>query len=448
MYRKLIDKLHIWQAQEKRKPLILRGARQVGKTFLVREFAEGFDTFIELNLERAHDKALFDSDNVAEVLTKAQFLKNKTIADKGSTLLFIDEIQEEPKAIMLLRYFYEERPDIHVIAAGSLLEFALSQVGSMPVGRVEYYYLHPIDFHEFLIAKGHEKLIEAFETVPIPRIAHNALLKEFHEYAVVGGMPEILAEYLQHGDAARLVDGYRNLWQVYQDDIVKYAKNDTERKVIQHIVKAAPGYLERIKFEGFGNSNYRSREVGESFRALDQARLIRLIFPSTSIDPPINADLKKRPRLQFLDTGMLNQILELQGELIGLDDLNDTHDGHIIEHIVRQELIAIGSRTDAPPRFWVREEKDSSAEVDLLYRHGKYVIPIEVKKGAQGKLRSLHQFVDRSPHHYAVRMYAGELNVERHKTPSGTSYLLLNLPYYTGTRLPEHLEWFVQNHKI
>jgi uncharacterized protein len=420
----------------------------VGKTHLVRSFGKEFDCFLELNLEHEEERALFELGSIEEILAKAQLMKSVVIREGESTLLFIDEIQEEPKAIALLRYFYEERPDIHVIAAGSLLEFALGRVSSMPVGRVQYMYLHPVNFSEYLVALGNVRAIEAFETIPLPQIAHDTLLGYFHEYAMLGGMPEILADHLEHHNIARLTDAYRGLWEVYLTDVAKYAQNQTERKGITHIVRSANGYLERIKFEGFGRSNYRSREVGEAFRALDQARLIRLIYPSTSVDPPIKPDLRKRPRLQFLDTGMLNQSLELQGEMIGLKDLNDVHGGHIMEHLMIQELISIHDNTDYRPNFWVREEKDSSSEVDILYRHGKYVIPIEVKSGSQGKLRSLHQFVDRSPHPFAVRMYAGPLNVERHSTPAGTEYLLLNLPYFLGTKLPGYLAWFTKNHAL
>lgn len=445
--RKLYSSLQDWKTADKRKPLVLRGARQVGKTTLIRQFGQEYDHYIELNLERKDDLSLFDSDNVTDIFNKAQLLKGVTVK-KGRVLLFIDEIQESPKAIGLLRYFYEDRSDIDVIAAGSLLEFALKKVGSMPVGRVQYIYLHPIDFQEYIHATGNEKAQEALATIPLPAYAHSALLKMFNEYCIIGGMPEIVTDYLQTGNTAALQDGYRNLWATYMEDVEKYAGNATERKVMAHIVNTAPAYLERIKFEGFGNSAYRSREVGEAFRALEKAKLIRLLYPSTSLEPPIAPDFRKRPRLQFLDTGLLNQALEIQGEMIGLHDLSDVHKGHIIQHLVYQELIAIHNHTDYQPNFWVREQKDSSSEVDILYRHGKYIIPIEVKSGKQGRLRSLHQFIDRSPHPYAIRMYAGELNVEPHTTPGGTDYLLLNLPYFLGTQLPSYMEWFTENHKL
>lgn len=448
MYRTLIHSLSDWKSDKKHKPLLLRGARQVGKTHLVREFAKQFDLFIELNLERQEDREFFEVYTVDSILTKIQLERKVEIQSGKSALLFIDEIQEVPQAIAMLRYFYEDRPDIHVIAAGSLLEFAFRHVSNMPVGRVQFIYLHPLNFAEYLHAIDNKPAVKAFETVPLPAIAHSTLLKYFNEYAMLGGMPEILNDYLSSGKVSKLTAAYRGLWEVYLVDVEKYAANESERKVIAHIIKSSSGYLERIKFEKFGNSNYRSREVGEAFRTLDKAKLIRLIYPSTSIEPPIRTDLRKRPRLQFLDTGMLTQSLELQGEMIGLKDLLSIHRGRIIEHLVNQELISIQEDTDYRPNFWVREDKQSMAEVDIIYRHGKHVIPIEVKSGAVGKLRSLHQFIDRSPHPYAVRMYAGNLNVERHSTPAGTEYLLLNLPYFLGTKLPEYLAWFTENHTL
>jgi len=442
--RILHQNLKDWKDSDNRKPLILRGARQVGKTTLIRQFGKAYDHFFELNLERENDRALFGTDSVSDIFNKIQLLKGISV-NTGSSLLFIDEIQESPKAIGLLRYFYEEMPNIHVIAAGSLLEFAMKDVGSMPVGRVEYLYLHPLNFQEYLMAMENEMAQEVLSTIPFPSYAHSTLLKMFNEYCIIGGMPEMVAEYVKTGSSAALQNGYRNLWTTYMEDIEKYSNNATERKVISHIVKVAPAFLERVKFEGFGNSVYRSREVGEAFRSLDMAKLIRLIYPSTSLLPPIIPDHRKRPRLQFLDTGLLNHAMNIQGEMIGLSDLSDVQRGHIIEHLVCQELISIHQTSDFQPNFWVREEKTGNAEVDLLYQSGKYVIPIEVKSGKQGRLRSLHQFVDRSSHPYAVRMYAGELKVEYHTTPSGTDYLLLNLPYFLGTQLPAYIKWFVEN---
>ena len=441
------QKLLAWKKAKNRKPLLIRGARQVGKTTLVREFAKEFSNYVELNLERDADKKLFEIDDIESLLNAAYLLKQKTPTNKP-TLLFIDEIQESPKAIQQLRYFYEDAPQLFIIAAGSLLEFALKKVPAFPVGRIDYLYLHPLNFQEYLTAIDNQQALRIINTVPTPNYAHSILLSLFNTYALIGGMPEIVATYCSTKNVANLAKQYQKLWQAYKDDIEIYARNETDKKVIRHIINAAPSEKDRIKFEGFGRSNYRSREVGEAMRALDLAKIIQLIYPSTSLSIPITTDFRKRPRLQFLDTGMLNQILMLQAEMIVLKDLAGFQKGRIIQHLVCQELISIHEEVPYKPHFWVREEKDSNSEVDIVYQFDKYIIPVEVKSGKQGTLKSLHQFVERSPHPYAVRMYAGKFEIKRVKTPANTPYLLMNLPYYLTTLLPEYLRYFIKNYKL
>ncbi|MDH5400578.1 MAG: AAA family ATPase [Cyclobacteriaceae bacterium] len=443
--RKAYIKLLEWKEKEQRKPLLLRGARQVGKTTLIRAFASEFTNYIELNLEREKEWNLFLHDDINKIFNAACLLK-EIVPDQGPTLLFIDEIQESPQAIKLLRYFFEDMPGLYVVAAGSLLEFALKDVTGFPVGRIEYLYLHPVSFEEYLGAIGNSLAKDALDSIPVQDYAHDILLNLFHTYTIIGGMPEVLNNYIIDQNIAGLSVTYKRLWQAYKDDVEKYARNEKDRKVIRHVVETAPFESDRIKFERFGKSSYRSREVGEALRALDHAKVIQLIYPTTSVSPPIITDMKKRPRLQFLDTGMLNQILLIQGEMLSAKDLNDFHRGKIIQHLVYQELISISEDLPFKPHFWVREEKDSNAEVDMVYQVGKYIVPIEVKSGKKGRLRSLHQFVERSDHPYAVRLYEGTFSVESAKTPGGEDYLLMNLPYYLACRLPEYLNWFVQEH--
>ncbi|MEA1875250.1 MAG: AAA family ATPase [Bacteroidota bacterium] len=445
--RKVHSDLIKWKNSPYRKPLILRGARQVGKTSLIRQFANEYPQFVELNLEKKYHREIFDSIDDLSELINAIFLSEQITGSKTPVLLFIDEVQESPKAISMLRYFYEERPDLHVIAAGSLLEFALGDIPGFPVGRVEYLSLHPINFEEFL-GMVNPKALELLERIPVPAYGHDLLLKYFHEYSVIGGMPEIVSRYLENQNIAALSDVYKQLWFSYKEDVKKYARNNTDKKIIRHVIDSAPKETDRIKFEGFGRSNYRSREVGEAMRALDLAQVVQLIYPTTSLEPPLLADLKKRPRLQFLDTGLLSQILSLQREMIGIKDLNGFYKGKIIQQLVSQQLISLQHDPSYRPHFWVREKKESSAEVDLVYHYEQYVIPIEIKSGEQGRLRSLHQFIDRCPHHYGIRLLANYFSVENVKTISGKEYWLMNLPYYLATRIPEYIKWFVTNHSI
>jgi predicted AAA+ superfamily ATPase len=359
--------------------------------------------------------------------------------------LFIDEIQESPKAIQLLRFFYEEIPSLHIICAGSLLEFAIQKVKSFPVGRVEFLYLHPMNFEEYLEAVGRESMIEQLKMIPVKPVAHKILMDQFHRYAIIGGMPEIIKTDIDKNNLADLTRIYESIWGTYKNDVEKYTTNDTERNIIKHIMDTAPLYLdERVKFQGFGNSSYRSREVREAFRTLEDAKIIRLIYPTTDLQPPPRADLKKSPRFQILDAGLVNYTLSIQAQMLGMDDLSSAYKGAVIPHLITQEFISLQNISPNNPHFWVREKLQSNAEVDLVLVQGEFLIPVEIKSGSTGSLRSLHQFIDAADHPYAIRIYGGAFSIEKAITPNKKPYLLMNLPYYLGTQLPAYLRWLVQ----
>lgn len=447
--RHISFQLSQWQHKVNRKPLILRGARQVGKTTLIKDFSKGYNNSILLNLEKEKDATFFESYNDVNTIKDALFLEyNISNNELNSTLLFIDEIQESPKAIQMLRYFYEELPELHVIAAGSLLEFAMKDIKSFPVGRIEYLYLYPLNFLEFLGAIKQEQALSKVKEIPIPEFAHTTLLDLFHTYAIIGGMPEIIKTYRIAKSLVDLGTVYESIWATYKDDVKKYASNKTEQNVINHIMDVAHLYLDqRVKFQNFGNSNYRSREVGEAFRTLNDAKVIQIIYPTSDTEIPVKPSIRKSPRLQFLDTGLVNHDLKIQAQLLGLSDLNSAFKGAIIPHLIAQELISLNTNTDEKPFFWVREKSDRSSEVDLLYTHNSFVIPIEIKSGPSGKLKSLHEFVERTPHNYAVRIYAGKFSVEEHKTPNKKkAYWLMNMPYYLGTKIPDYVSYLVENY--
>jgi predicted AAA+ superfamily ATPase len=438
-----------WKQKTNRKPLVLRGARQVGKTTLIRDFSKGYENSILLNLEKLKDATFFENYNDVNTIKDALFLEyNISNRELNATLLFIDEIQESPKAIQMLRYFYEELPELHVIAAGSLLEFAMADIKSFPVGRIEYLYLYPFNFLEFLGAIEQEQALSKINEMPIPEFAHTTLLDLFHTYAIIGGMPEVIKTYIADKSLADLGTVYESIWATYKDDVKKYASNKTEQNVINHIMDVAHLYLDqRVKFQNFGNSNYRSREVGEAFRTLNDAKVIQIIYPTSDTQVPVKPSIRKSPRLQFLDTGLVNYDLKIQAQLLGLSDLSSAFKGAIIPHLITQELISLNTNTDEKPFFWVREKSDRSSEVDLLYQNKTLVIPIEIKSGPTGKLKSLHEFIERTPHHYAIRMYAGKFSIEKHKTPNKKKeYWLMNMPYYLGTKIPEYISYFVENY--
>ncbi|APY10166.1 AAA family ATPase [Seonamhaeicola sp. S2-3] len=446
--RHINTQLANWKDSNNRKPLVIRGARQVGKTTLVKNFAKTYKHSILLNLEKAKDIRFFEDYDEVKILKEALFFEHNVPGNEADkTLLFIDEIQESPKAIQQLRYFYEELPELHVIAAGSLLEFTMRQVKNFPVGRIEYLYLYPLNFQEFLLATGKQQAVDQLNQIPIKDFAHKTLLDLFNTYTIIGGMPEVVRTYIANNGIADLPKVYESIWATYKNDVEKYASNDTERKVIKHIMNVAHLYIDkRIKFQNFGNSNYRSREVGEAFRNLDAAQIIQLIYPTTALEPPIIRDMKKSPRLQFLDTGLVNYDLKIQTDLLALNDLSKAYKGSVIPHIITQEVMSLNTINNPKPCFWVREKSQASSEVDWVFQYENKLIPIEIKSGPTGSLKSLHEFIERTNHPYAIRIYAGNFCIEEHQTPNKKKkYKLMNLPYYLGTKLPEYIDYFLIN---
>jgi len=438
--------LEEWKHSDNRKPLIVRGGRQTGKTTLISQFGNTYKQFISLNLEKEEDRILFSEHKRAKDIYEVLLLRSGFDLRPKQTLLFIDEIQESPEAIAMLRYFREELPELHVICAGSLLEFAMSRVRSFPVGRVSFLYLHPMSFREFLKATDRQVLLDAYDQLPHVAAASGPLMSAFHEYVIVGGMPEAVAEFARSGSFAKLTDIYESLWMTYREDVRKYAKSDSEERVINHIMQTAPSRLdERITFQNFGNSNYKSREVGEAFRKLSDARIIRLVYPVTVREMPLLVDYRKKPRLLFLDTGLLNYAAGIRQDLVGLADMSDAYRGALIPHVVMQEVLAGRSRSDENTCFWVREKAQSSAEVDLVLPGAGLVIPVEVKSGPIGKLRSLHSYMEDCPHDMAVRLWAGKLEINQVKTPVGKEFRLLSMPYYLAGKIESYVKQYLMN---
>jgi len=448
LQRSVSKYLSEWRRKTSRKPLIIRGARQIGKTTVVRSFGKTYEHFVEINLETSKVKQLFENESLdLKQILQGILINHGLRIDQSSMLIFIDEIQESPRAIQLLRYFKEDYPEIHVIATGSLLDHALGNLAKYPVGRVEYLYLYPLNFQEYLEALDNKSAFEVFSTIPFDNTYLGFFLENFQQYAIIGGMPEIVKTFLQNnGDYTELKSLYDDLLTGYKNDVEKYAQSNIQRKIIRRIIDRAPRHADkRVKLEKFGNSNYKAREVAEAMDALQKARILYLLYPQVSMTPPLSTNTQKRPRLQFLDTGLINYKSKLQSELITLTDLNDASRGRTIQHIVTQEFQSIHNRVDYLPSFWTREKK-GDAEVDLVVQKDGKLIPIEVKSGKIGKLRSLFTFMDLCDHHYAIRFYADKLLVQDVKTINGKSFKLLNLPYFLGTKLYEYIDWFVEQY--
>lgn len=442
--RNILEELQKWHKREARKPLVIRGARQVGKTTVVRQFSAEFEQYLYLNLELPEDRKPFENfSNFDTLLQTLFFLKNQSLAKKEKTLIFIDEIQEVPKALQQLRYFYEEAPEIPVIAAGSMLESLFNTAISFPVGRVEYLVIHPVSFPEFLGAIGETSAVDQLINIPLAAFAQDKLMQLFRTYCVIGGMPEIVARYAEDKDLTALTNTYESLLVSYLDDVEKYAISTADANYIRHTIRACFAEAgKRIKFQGFGNSVYKSREMGEALRTLEKALLIHLIYPQTSPVLPLQPDFGRSPRLQFLDTGMLNYFVGIQKEIIGTEDLNSVYGGKMIEHIVGQELLARQYSALHGLNFWVRDKNTAVAEIDYIYQYEGKLVPVEVKAGLTGRLRSLHLFMDLAPHVMAIRFYAGELHISVITTPGQKTYYLLNLPYYLVSQIENYLYWF------
>ena len=447
--RQLLLELENWRQSKPRKPLVIRGARQVGKTTLVNQFATQYEQYIYLNLELSEDKEPFENfTSIEHLINTVFFLKSKTLAKKNTTLIFIDEIQEVPKALNTLRYFYELAPEISVIAAGSMLETLFDKHISFPIGRVEYKVIRPVSFPEFLSAMGETAALEQLTQVPFATFAHTKLLRLFHTYALIGGMPEIVQHYATHKDLVRLGPMYDSLIIGYMDDVGKYAKSRAQILHLRHCIQSSFAQAgKRIKFEGFGNAAYKSREMGESLRTLEKALLLQLIYPCTTATLPLVPDIKKSPRLQILDSGLLNYFVGIQKEIIGTDDLNKIYQGTLIEHLIGQEILACQYNALSALHFWVREKKESTAEVDYLFPYDGLIIPIEVKSGKEGTLKSLHSYMDLAPHDMAIQFYAGALNITNAITKNGKQYQILNLPYFLGSQIEQYIAWFIKTKK-
>ena len=431
--RNALTELEQWAAKRNCKPLILRGSRQVGKTTLVDSFAQNFENYLYLNFEKSPSAiSLFEKEQEISDLLAEIFLFCNKENKIGKTLLFIDEIQNSETAITKLRYFYEAKiPDLYVIAAGSLLETMLNKKISFPVGRVEYLAVRPCVFNEFLRAIGEAQLEKALLNHRIPEALHSKTMNLFNTFTLIGGMPEVVADYAANKNFVGLSSIYESLLTSYRDDVEKYARNETMRQTIRHILQSGWKFAsERITLGGFSGSSYKSREMGEAFRTLEKTFVLELCHPTTDTLVPVTKDLKRSPKLLWLDCGLVNYAANVQKEVFGAKDILDAWRGKIAEQIVAQELLALDSRVSNLRNFWVRNKKDSDAEIDFVLQIDNKVIPIEVKSGHNTKLKSLHLFMEEAPHDIAVRIWSQPFSIDEVTTQNGKKFKLINLPFY------------------
>lgn len=445
------ERLCRWFASHRRKPLVLRGARQVGKSTLIETFARDAGLrLVTINCEKHRQlDSVFEGLDIPRILTELE-----AVADQGAigsdALLFVDEVQATPHALQAFRYFYEERGDIAVIAAGSLLEFALSKHRfSMPVGRIQYLHLGPMSFREFTEALEPDLLAQldriSFDTPP-PVTAHRRLCSLQRRYLYVGGMPEAVATFKDSGSLSEVTDVHREIVDTYIDDFSKYAR-EQDLALLQRVFSSVPRMLgQKTKYVNLAPEE-RAARVRAVIDLLIKSQVVLPVFHSHCSGIPLGADIDDSVfKLAFLDVGLANHLCGLDWRtLADADTTRLVNAGGVAEQFVAQQLAWLGEgKPDLT--YWIREGRRGNAEVDFTLAKGPTIYPIEVKSGKSGSLKSLQQFVLRK---HATRALRFDLNPPSRQTVSqmartkdGTekvSYELLSLPLYAVEELPRLL---------
>jgi len=260
---------------------------------------------------------------------------------------------------------------------------------------------------------------------------HQRVTTMFYNFALVGGMPAAINKYAINRDVLSVDTVYEALLNTYMDDMEKYARNESIGQVIRFILKNGWSFAgERISFERFADSNYKSREVGEAFRTIEKAMLLELVYPVSSTQIPLLTSTSHRPKLFWFDTGLVNYISGVRESLFSVTDVMDVWRGRIAEQLVAQELLSCKWQVSARRQFWDRAKTQSSAEVDFIIQYKMWAIPIEVKSGHNSKLKSLHLYMDDAPHTFAVRIWSQPLSLDEVKTTKGKQFRLINVPFY------------------
>lgn len=398
--KRIVDHyLQEWKNRNNRKPLLLRGARQVGKTHAMRELGKSFPNFVEINLEfNVAAKNIVEKDlDPQRIIRQLSELLQKDIVP-GSTLLFFDEIQNTPQAITALRYFYETMPELHVAAAGSLLDFAIEQVG-LPVGRISTIYMYPMSFLEFLVALGHHKwaelIIEREVSDPLNEPLHAILLNVVGEYLAIGGMPEAVNQWVQTKTSRTAKIVHSDLIYNYQQDFGKYAKKHQIKYLNLLFQKAIDQLANKFMYNRVGE--YKKRELEPALELLEKAGLVYKVTRSSGQGIPIGAQVDLDDfKIIFLDIGLSQALLKLDISSWFIDPLNAfVNKGELVEAFVGQEILAYSDPIAKENLFyWRRENRSSEAEIDYLVQIKDQVVPIEVKAGQSKRIKSMQIFLD------------------------------------------------------
>ena len=409
MKRDLINQLTIWKSDPLRMPLILRGARQVGKSWLVKEFSAQFTHFIELNFDEDEDARILFSGklDVEKLLEKIRFYSGKKI-EYGKTLIFLDEIQECPAALKALRYFKENCAGLHIIAAGSLLDFLLEEMG-MPVGRVQFLYCRPLSFGEYLTAIERNDLREYIQSPEMDLSIHGQMLELLKTYMWVGGMPAVVDAWIKYSDENQCRSLQDRILIAYRQDFLKYAKKN-QTKHVETVFLSVPYQLgNKFKYKLAGEG-VKSATLRSALSLLSMAGIIHPCYHSSGQGQPLSAGQNRnRFKTFFFDIGLAQRLMGLDLKDWVTTPLDVKYMGSIAEQLVAQEYIAY-SNPEKPCElyYWHRESPGSNAEVDFLFLKNNSIVPVEVKSGVKGGMKSLNQFLGSHPHSkYGLKISQG-----------------------------------------
>jgi predicted AAA+ superfamily ATPase len=441
MKRDIEHTLAEWKSDNSRRPLLIRGARQVGKSYTVTEFGTNeFDNMAAVNFEqRPEYKTCFKTLDPIEIISSISLLL-KTNIIPGKTLLFLDEIQECPQAITSLRYFYEQMPELHVIGAGSLMEFTPGQENlKMPVGRIQYLFMKPLSFGEFLDAAGENRARELIGTFEwgkeINPAVHEHLIALVKKYAIVGGMPSVVAEYISSGNLNKCQQIQSAIIHTYRDDFGKYA-GIVKHKYLQKIFYSVPKMVgNKFKYSHVDDT-LQSRDLKEALEMLEKAGVVYRIKATGGRGLPLEAEAKERHfKTMFLDIGLMQNICGLGSETLMADDFISVNTGAVAEQFAAQELLAYQEIYKNPSLYyWAREAKSSNAEVDFLIPCYSSAVPVEVKAGKTGTLRSMHLFLDKYPVPVGVRIS---------QQPFSNTPPVISIPFYGITIISRLIKSFL-----
>ena len=398
--RTIDEELLNWQLAKKRKPLILRGARQVGKTSSIQNLAQHFTYFVEINFdEHSFYSSIFEKNlSVFEVCEQLSVLTNTPIV-AGKTLLFLDEIQSCIPAISMLRYFYEKMPELHVIAAGSLLEFALADMPSFGVGRVRSLYMYPLSFSEFLMAQEQHLLLDqlnkATVSKPLSEPVHQKLINHHKKFLIIGGMPEAVSIYVGSKDLLEVQRVLNDLLISLQADFAKYKTRVPSARLVEVFNAIAQQVATKFTYS-YPTATLSNLQIKEAIELLKMAGLVYAVTHSAANGIPLGAEINpKKTKFLIFDTGIFQRILGLNiADLLISDDFNAINKGHISELYVGLALLKAEScYQKANLYYWQRDAKNSQAEVDFVCQFNNAIVPIEVKAGTKGSMQSLYLFL-------------------------------------------------------